>query len=52
MEGKGYIASHLEDPPSEAGGLPRRLYRPTVLGRRVLAVWTSDTRLLMPEFAR
>jgi DNA-binding PadR family transcriptional regulator len=52
MEAKGYIASRLEDPPAEAGGLPRRLYRPTALGRRVLAVWTGDARLLMPEFAR
>lgn len=51
MEEKGYITSHLEDAPSKAGGLPRRIYRPTALGRRVLAAWTGGARLLMPEFA-
>jgi len=50
MEEKGYVASRLEDAPLEAGGLPRRVYRPTALGRRVLAVWTTAARL-MPEFA-
>jgi PadR family transcriptional regulator, regulatory protein PadR len=52
MEEKGYITSHLEDPPSKAGGLPRRVYQPTALGRRVLAAWTGASRRLMPEFAR
>lgn len=52
MEEKGYVTSHLEPAPSEAGGLPRRLYQPTALGRRVLTVWTSATRRLMPEFAQ
>jgi PadR family transcriptional regulator PadR len=52
MEEKGYIASRQEDAPPEAGGLPRRLYRATPLGRRVLTAWTTATRRLMPEFAR
>jgi len=52
MEEKGYLTSHLEDAPSEAGGLPRRLYQPTALGRRVLAAFSSATERLMPEFAR
>jgi PadR family transcriptional regulator, regulatory protein PadR len=52
MEDKGYITSRLEDPPPEAGGLPRRLYRPTALGRRVLDAWTQVARRLTPEFAR
>jgi PadR family transcriptional regulator PadR len=52
MEEKGYISSRLEDPPPEAGGLPRRLYQPTSLGRRVLTVWTRAAQRLMPEFAR
>jgi DNA-binding PadR family transcriptional regulator len=52
MEEKGYVISRLETPPSEAGGLPRRVYRPTALGRRVLTVWSGGARLLMPEFAR
>jgi DNA-binding PadR family transcriptional regulator len=52
MEEKGYITSRLEDPPSKAGGLPRRVYQPTALGRRVLAAWTGGARRLMPEFVR
>lgn len=52
MEDKGYVTSHLEAAPSDAGGLPRRIYQPTALGRRALAVWTSGARLLMPEFVR
>ena len=52
MEEKGYVSSRLDDPPPEAGGLRRRLYRPTSLGRRVLAAWTSATRNVLLEFAR
>jgi PadR family transcriptional regulator, regulatory protein PadR len=52
MEEKGYVASRQEDAPPEAGGLPRRLYRATPLGRRVLSAWTTAARRLMPEFAR
>src|SRR6266850_1142458 len=39
MEDKGYVTSRLEDPSPESGGLPRRVYRPTALGRRVLSTW-------------
>ena len=52
LETKGYIASHLEDAPPDAGGLPRRVYAPTALGRRVLAAWTHMARRLAVEFAR
>jgi|ERR671912_389726 DNA-binding PadR family transcriptional regulator len=52
MEEKGYITSHLEDPPSKSGGLPRRVYEPTALGRRVLEAWTSGAPVLIPGFAR
>jgi|SRR5579872_2815124 len=52
MEDKGYITSSLEDPPSKTGGLPRRVYQPTALGLRVLAVWTSGAPVLIPEFAQ
>jgi DNA-binding PadR family transcriptional regulator len=52
MEEKGYITSRLEGAPPGAGGLPRRVYQPTALGRRVLAAWTKAARHLMPEFAR
>jgi DNA-binding PadR family transcriptional regulator len=51
MEDKGYVTSRLESPPPQSGGMPRRLYRPTELGRRVLATWTTAGRHLMPEFA-
>jgi DNA-binding PadR family transcriptional regulator len=51
MEQKGYVTSRLEDPPADAGGLPRRLYQPTALGRRVLEAWTHVAKRLMPEFA-
>jgi DNA-binding PadR family transcriptional regulator len=51
MEEKGFIVSSLDDPPPGAGGLPRRLYEPTALGRRMLKAWTGAARRLMPEFA-
>lgn len=52
MEEKGYITSTLEDPPAAEGGLPRRRYRPTPLGRRLRAAWNTAAARLMPEFAR
>jgi PadR family transcriptional regulator, regulatory protein PadR len=52
MEEKGYIASRLEDAPPDMGGMPRRLYTATPLGRRVLAAWSAATTHLLPEFAR
>src|SRR3954449_130043 len=52
MEEKGYINSRFEPAPPDAGGLPRRVYEPTALGRRVLKLWTLLARELTPEFAR
>jgi len=52
MEEKGYVESRLEDAPPTAGGLPRRVYQPTALGRRVLNAWIAASTHLMPEFAR
>jgi len=52
MEEKGYVASRLEDAPPRAGGLPRRIYRPTPLGRQVLSAWTEVIRQLVPRLAR
>jgi len=52
MEEKGYITSRLEDAPADMGGMPRRLYQPTPLGRRVLAAFAAASTHLMPEFAR
>ena len=39
MEEKGYVTSHAEEKP-EHSGLPRRTYRATGLGRRVLDAWS------------
>ena len=52
MEDKGYVTSRLEDAPPDAGGLRRRVYQPTALGRRVLAAWTALAARLTPELAR
>ena len=51
MEEKGYITSKLDAPPS-AGGLPRRIYAVTALGRRMFMAWTSGAKQLVPELAR
>jgi DNA-binding PadR family transcriptional regulator len=52
MEDKGYVESTLEEPPAAAGGLPRRVYSVTRLGRRMLRAWTSGATHLVPGFAR
>ncbi len=52
MEEKGYITSKLEAAPSGMGGLPRRLYAATPLGRRMFAAWTSGAKQLVPELGR
>lgn len=52
MEEKGYITSKLEAAPSGVGGLPRRIYSATPLGRRMFAAWTSGAKQLVPEFGR
>lgn len=51
MEDKGYITSRLDQPPPGSGGLPRRVYEATPLGRRMLAAWSSGAKRLVPEFA-
>jgi PadR family transcriptional regulator PadR len=51
MEEKGLVASRLEAAPPDAGGLPRRVYEVTSLGRRVHDAWSHVARLL-PEFAQ
>ena len=43
MEAKGLIASEQETPDPAAIGLPRRIYRPTPLGERVLRAWVTFT---------
>jgi PadR family transcriptional regulator, regulatory protein PadR len=51
MQAKGYVTSQLEEPRREVGGMPRRLYTPTALGRRVLAAWDHVAEHLVPELA-
>jgi len=41
MEKKGFIESEQEAAQPGAIGLPRRLYRPTALGKRALKAWTA-----------
>jgi DNA-binding PadR family transcriptional regulator len=52
MEEKGYVTSNLDAAPSGMGGLPRRLYAATPLGRRMFAAWTSGAKQLVPELGR
>ena len=52
MEEKGYITSTLDAPPSGTGGLPRRIYAVTALGRRMFTAWTSGAKQLVPELGR
>ncbi len=52
MEEKGYVSSRLDDEPPPGGGLPRRLYEPTALGRRVLELFADPAAVLLPELAR
>ena len=52
MEEKGYITSRQEDAPPSAGGLPRRVYEPTALGRRLCSAWRAVRRQLAPRLAR
>jgi PadR family transcriptional regulator, regulatory protein PadR len=49
MEAKGYVVSEQESLPEGAIGLPRRLYRPTPLGERVLRAWNLVVRELVLE---
>lgn len=41
LEERGYVESEQEAAVPGAIGLPRRLYRPTGFGQRVLAAWTT-----------
>jgi len=47
MESKGYVESEQESLLPGAIGLPRRIFRPTALGTRVLNAWILFAR----EFA-
>jgi DNA-binding PadR family transcriptional regulator len=49
MQDKGYVESWTEKQPAGAIGLPRRLYRPTAYGFRVVAAWEAAARSLKRE---
>lgn len=49
MEAKGLVESEQEPLPPGAIGLPRRMYRPTSLGVRMLRAWTVLARELVLE---
>jgi PadR family transcriptional regulator len=49
MEAKGLVESEQEPAAAGAIGLPRRIYRPTTLGERILRAWTAFTRELAWE---
>lgn len=46
MQEKGYVDSRTEARAPGAIGLPRRVYRPTAYGVRVLRAWTLAARAL------
>jgi PadR family transcriptional regulator, regulatory protein PadR len=46
LEAKGLVVSEQEPQPPGAIGLPRRIYRVTGLGERVLRAWTAFAREL------
>ncbi|MGE3176792.1 MAG: PadR family transcriptional regulator [Vicinamibacterales bacterium] len=49
MEVKGLVESQQEPLPPGAIGLPRRIYRATPAGERLLRAWTAFTRELAWE---
>jgi DNA-binding PadR family transcriptional regulator len=46
MQEKGYVESWTEHQAPGAIGLPRRLYRPTAYGLRVLEAWAAAARTM------
>jgi DNA-binding PadR family transcriptional regulator len=49
MEQKGLVESEQEPQPAGAIGLPRRIYRPTAYGERMLRAWTHLVKELAWE---
>jgi PadR family transcriptional regulator, regulatory protein PadR len=49
MEAKGLVESEQQPLPPDGIGLPRRIYRPTALGGRMLRAWTAFARELAWE---
>ena len=49
METKGFLISEQEPPHPAAIGLPRRIYKVTALGERMLAAWHNFKKELAWE---
>ena len=49
LEQKAYVESAQEQQQPGAIGLPRRIYRPTALGKRALRAWTTLSQKLAWE---
>lgn len=49
MEAKGFLVSEQEPPHPNAIGLPRRIYRVTPLGERMLRAWSTFANSLALE---
>jgi len=52
MEAKGYITSRLDEDAPALGGLRRRRYTPTALGRELLNLCARSSAVLAPRLAR
>jgi DNA-binding PadR family transcriptional regulator len=52
MEEKGYVESAPDPDARDDLVLPRRIYRPTAFGVRVLEAWEVMRRTLQPEGSR
>ena len=52
MEAKGYVESEQDNLPPGAIGLPRRIYRPTTLGKRIRRAWVALAREFALEVPR
>jgi len=48
MEEKGLIVSRIGDEAPAAGGLPRRVYKPTAYGKQLLSASVAMRRRLVP----
>jgi PadR family transcriptional regulator PadR len=49
MQQKGYVQSHSEEKPSHVPGIPRRLFRATPYGLRLLEARELATNFLLQE---
>jgi DNA-binding PadR family transcriptional regulator len=52
MEQKGLVESHHEPATRDPDAIPRRMYRATAYGRRVMDAWTTVARAFALETGR